>query len=421
MVLEIVSTSTTRIIAPLRATSLPINNIRGIIPRSASLKSFEKHLQTRCFAKQISESYTLRRAVSADFNGSSLKPNMLGIMPDPPIWPEREQVMQEVMRETIERRANCMDFPFSLRMIKKKENKSNYYSKPVNHSESTNSSVNNAFFSMASIVIAVQNHALQAREAVSSEDHQAIINRVQTEMRGSFACIFQQVFSRTPCLMTDVMILLSDFCVHSVLNGMAAKEENRHGQPRFDLLGGNYHEVAELKTIFPSSLNPNKDDANVINDEEIELWKSMVEEAGYMQEELTNDAKMICSSRVEIELDNYREFSMTDLTYQMNLFEDPHNPLLLCNYAQFLQLVTHDYDRAEECYKRAIQLEPTDAFTLNQYANFLWIVRNDLWTAEEQYQEAIAAEPENAYYISAYANFLWNTGGEDTCYPSDKP
>jgi len=77
--------------------------------------------------------------------------------------------------------------------------------------------------------------------------------------------------------------------------------------------------------------------------------------------------------------------------------------------------------RAEECFKRAIQLDPGDAEVISQYANFLWLVREDLWGAEERFQQAMAAEPENSFHASRYASFLWNTGAEDTCYPLDSP
>lgn len=75
--------------------------------------------------------------------------------------------------------------------------------------------------------------------------------------------------------------------------------------------------------------------------------------------------------------------------------------------------------RAEECFKRAVQVEPPDAESMSHYANFLWIVRKDLWGAEEKYIQAMAADPDNSYYASRYANFLWNTGGEETCFPLD--
>ncbi|GKU92090.1 hypothetical protein SLEP1_g5864 [Rubroshorea leprosula] len=131
------------------------------------------------------------------------------------------------------------------------------------------------------------------------------------------------------------------------------------------------------------------------------LWKSMVEEA----------SRMLAKSHKE------GDYFRMNLLYQMGLAEEPNNPLLLLNYAQFPHLVLRDHDRAEECFKRAIQVEPPDAVALTRYADFLWKVRRELWEAEERYQQAMAAEPGNPYQASKYANFLWSTGGEDACFP----
>ena len=77
--------------------------------------------------------------------------------------------------------------------------------------------------------------------------------------------------------------------------------------------------------------------------------------------------------------------------------------------------------RAEDCFKRAVAVEPPDAEAYNKYASFLWVAKKDLWAAEEAYLEAIAADPSNTYYAANYAHFLWNTGGEDTCFPLSTP
>jgi hypothetical protein len=47
----------------------------------------------------------------------------------------------------------------------------------------------------------------------------------------------------------------------------------------------------------------------------------------------------------KIEADDYEDYFRTDLLYQTGLSQDPNNPLLLANYAQFLYIVAHDYDR----------------------------------------------------------------------------
>ncbi|KAH0676552.1 hypothetical protein KY285_024353 [Solanum tuberosum] len=86
------------------------------------------------------------------------------------------------------------------------------------------------------------------------------------------------------------------------------------------------------------------------------------------------------------------------------------------NKTKRTRIERNSYIEAEECFKRAVQVEPPDAEALCQYAIFLWKVKNDLWGAEERYQQAVAAEPRNSYYRCTYANFLWSTGGEETCF-----
>ncbi|KHN01782.1 Cell division control protein 6 like [Glycine soja] len=157
-------------------------------------------------------------------------------------------------------------------------------------------------------------------------------------------------------------------------------------------------------------------------EEELNLWNAMVEEASRM-EGLDRDVmkRFVSPVMARIESDDYAEYLRTELVYQTGLSQDPSNTLLLVNYAQFLYLVVHDFDRAEELFKRAIEVEPPDAEAYNKYAKFLWKVKNDLWAAEETYLEAISADPDNAFYAADYAHFLWNTGGEDTCFPLSSP
>lgn len=87
-------------------------------------------------------------------------------------------------------------------------------------------------------------------------------------------------------------------------------------------------------------------------EEEMNLWKSMVEEASRMQAEMRGVAldhetmqRFVSPVTVKPESDDYEDFFKTDLSYQMGLYQDPNNPLLLANYAQFLHLVAHDNDR----------------------------------------------------------------------------
>jgi hypothetical protein len=91
----------------------------------------------------------------------------------------------------------------------------------------------------------------------------------------------------------------------------------------------------------------------VSREEELSLWNSIVEEASKMQyfplrdESLDHETiqRFVSPINAKIEADDYAEYFRTDLQYQMGLSQDPNNPLLLANYAQFLNMVFHDYDR----------------------------------------------------------------------------
>ncbi|XP_047971827.1 uncharacterized protein LOC125214736 [Salvia hispanica] len=197
------------------------------------------------------------------------------------------------------------------------------------------------------------------------------------------------------------------------------------GDGRFD--ESNYYGTVAPDGSASSFVNPSRtsgEESVSSVEEEATLWDSLVEEASKMgNEDLDQETKKGFVSPVDarIEADDDSEYLRIELLYQTELAQEPSNPLLLANYAQFLYLVVRDLDRAEDYFKRATEVEPKDAEALSKYANFLWVARNDLWAAEETYLEAIDAEPSNSYYAANYAHFLWNTGGEDTCFPLSSP
>lgn len=367
----------------------------------------------------------------------ALEPSMLGIEPEPPQWPERD----EVVRFSIEHRVNRVEIPLSLRIIKRKLQ----WEASLKESREFNCcSVKKAFSSMVFMIREIQSHALHIRESLYDEDLQGIIDKVQSDINASFVCLFQQVFPRTPSLMVYVMILLANFTVYSMSDNMVQPESGAMPTSSISTSsssingGGKVSPIASGtevgdKNLGISSLSnryPNVPDEVfevslsrnevLTSDEEINLWESMVAEASRMRgdglDHLTRQ-QLVSPVKVEIESDNYESYFRTDLFYQMSLSKEPNNPLLLSNYAQFLYLVSHDNDRAEECFKRAVLVKPTDALTLSRYADFLWMVRKDMWAAEERYLQAVAAEPDNPFHGSKYATFLWSTGGEGTCFP----
>ncbi|KAK3026293.1 hypothetical protein RJ639_040981 [Escallonia herrerae] len=401
---------------------------------------------------------------------------------EPPEWPG------EIIPASIERKANSVDLPLSLRIIKRKKQWQEGFREV---GEFAYCSVKKAFSSMVFIIRELQSYTLQMREILFYEDLQDILVRVQREMNASFVWLFQQVFSHTPTLMVYVMILLANYSVHSMSShaaiaattlpqayaaatesvsivddklhkfdsstmktflvsssgGKAASIGGQNGGGggggKLPVVGsgtegdGRFDGSFSL-TIIPDGVssigNPTRTSEDesvsgqVIREEEVGLWNSIVEQASSMQEETREEAldhetmqRFVSPVNVRIEEEDYADYFRTELLYQTGLIHEPNNPLLLANYAQFLYLVAHDYDRADEYFKRAAKVEPKDAEALSKYASFLWQAKKDLWAAEETYLEAISVDPSNSYYAANYAHFLWSTGGEDTCYPLNSP
>ncbi|KAL1370089.1 hypothetical protein AAHE18_01G034600 [Arachis hypogaea] len=433
---------------------------------SASLDSFSDEE----FAKKI-EDLTLGFQLNEDDSDSdgtyspTSSSNFVNgqSIPEPP-WMVSGGGEEIIIPANIERKANSVELPFSLRIIKKKLQWKEGFREA---GESACCSVKKAFSSMVDSLL---------------------LERVQTEMHASFVWLFQQVFSHTPTLMVYVMILLANFTVHSMGHNAAVmaavnpptltmemeeEESVSDNQSGFDSSavktftvsssngkkttsvgggnggGGKFRPAAHgtdgegrsdrsdrhQGTVFPDGLsssqsqvyrtgesnnnnNNNNAESSSVEEEEEELWSSMVEEASRMEDVNRGSMKQFVSPvTAKMESDDYAEYLRTELVYQTGLSKEPNNSLLLSNYAQFLYLVAHDYDRAEEYFKKAIGVEPRDPEAFNKYATFLWKAKNDLWAAEETYLEAISAEPTNSFYAADYAHFLWNTGGEDTCYP----
>lgn len=391
-----------------------------------------------------------------------LEPSLLGIQPEPPDWPGRN----EIARMSIELRANSVDIPLSLRMLKRKLKWQKGFAVVRN---SAYCSVKRAFASMVLIIQELQSHALYTRGGLHGEDLRRIMEKVHSELNASFVWLFQQVFSRTPTLMVYVMLLLANFTVHSMFGNIGvpaapsprifqetittpdemdqeqsnadhAVGNNNGGAGKVDRsIGGSEWGDWHFGRISPFIRYPNlvpeetgevslPGNQEMVSVEETVLWNAMVEEASRMQVEsgyevLDRETMKQFVSRVTVDLEpsDYVEYYRTDLLYQMAIAEDPKNPLLLSNYAQFLCTVRHDYDRAEKCFKRAIMVGPPDAEAFSHYADFLWRVRKDLWSAEERYLQALSIEPNNTEHASKYASFLWSTGGEETCFPLNAP
>lgn len=301
-----------------------------------------------------------------------LEPMMLGIRPEFPDWADQETVIWA----NIEQKAKSFDIPLSLRMIKKKLQCEEGF---TDSKESAYCSVKAAFASMVFIIVELQSCALHMREALCHEDLEIITSKVQKEMHSSFVWLFQQVFSRTPALMLHVMILLANFSVYSTSHNIAIGETSLSREPTMDALSTEERQIQHYPQINSSlsslvtesgsgvaieektrtgNLPQSSEHSSIYPGDplgsvaEINLWNSMVDDATKMREDtddnvLDHDTMQYFVSPVSVELepDGYEDYLRTDLLYQMNLSQEPNNPLLLCNYAQFLHLVAHDHDR----------------------------------------------------------------------------
>lgn len=306
---------------------------------------------------------------------NALEPSLLGINPEPSFWPERS----DFVLADIARKANSLEFPMSLRLLKKKHQQWGESSREVGQYTAF-SSVNKAFSSMVFIIHELHSYALSIGGCLYCEDFKDIISKVQREMNSSFVWLFQQVFSKSPTLVVYVMILLANFTVYS-MNGKNAVIPDTTPMPDVaGTLGLFVHEPLELPPLWfhgdddpceqgelSPSENENKDgaglklfkfptekifDVSSLNNEELNLWKSVLEEASNMQAELRAEdldhetvQQFVSPVSVNLEADDYDCYFKTDILYQMSLAQEPDNTLLLSNYAQFLYLVAHDHDR----------------------------------------------------------------------------
>ncbi|KAG2327973.1 hypothetical protein Bca52824_010701 [Brassica carinata] len=297
---------------------------------------------------------------------------------------------------SIERKANNVDLPLSLRMTKRKlqdqqaikeASKSNKYC-----------SIDKAFSSMVFMIDELHSFALQTTETIFYEDLQGAVKK---DMHASFLWIFQRA-SNLAISLASVPVTKGQDQTHQWFESTLS---SRCGW--MDL--GNFDKISRLSTSQRDSVS-----GQGIREEELSLWNSMVEDADQMQDStVVRDMKL--RPRIELE-DDYANYTRTELLYKIGLAQEPNNPMLLANYAQFLYLIYQDYGIAEKCFKNAIELEEADAETYSKYAVFQWKVLKDLWAAEENFLEAVSADPTNSFHAANYANFFSYTGGEETCY-----
>lgn len=320
---------------------------------------------------------------------------------EPPDWDN------EIIPPNIERKANSIDLPFSIRIIKRKKQWENGFTAA---GESAYCSVKKAFSSMVFIIRELQSYTLQMREMLFYEDLQGILARVQKEMHMSFVWLFQQVFSHTPTLMVYVMILLANYSVYSMANNSAIAS-SPPSQPyaastesislvddqsqKFDSSviktfsvsssggkttsiggsnggGGKYRPFAsgtegdgsfDRVSVFSDGVssigngNPSISgeeeegsvSGQVCREEEMRLWNSIVDEASKMQAATRDDS-----------LDHET----------MMRFVSPVN-------AKIEAGDNSDYLRTELVYRLGLSVEPDNTLLLANYAQFLYLVVRD--------------------------------------------
>ncbi|QHO39184.1 uncharacterized protein DS421_4g126880 [Arachis hypogaea] len=321
-----------------------------------------------------------------------LEPSLLGIQPEPPSWPERE----EILRLSFERRVKGVGIPFSIRMIRKKLQLQKSLKEA---SDLSYCSVNKAFSSMLFIFHQLQNYALQTRESMFLEDFEGVMDKLRVDMDTSFVWLFQQVFCKTPTLMVDVMVLLANFSVFSMAQTPPSMVTN--------ILPLRHSEQVGVET----QQDEHSKDKGLAEEEM--LWRSMVEEASIMHKGLDNNEvldhetmkRFVSPLSVELQSDQYEEYVTTDLYYQS---------ICACHhiFSSAFQLwtlpflVARDIDRSEEYYRRSVLAESPEAEAFSRYADFLWMVRKDLWAAELRYLQSLEAEPGNTYYMSSMQVFF---------------
>ncbi|GMI97170.1 hypothetical protein like AT2G29670 [Hibiscus trionum] len=364
-------------------------------------------------------------------------PESLGFN-EQPSWVERGE---EIASSSIERKANSVDLPVSLRMIKRKLQWQEGFREA---GETAYCSVKKAFSSMVFIIRELQSYTLHMRELLYYEDLQGILVRVQKEMHASFVWLFQQVFSHTPTLMVYVMILLANYSVHSMGSNaalaaaaaanptpgtyvsMVEVQDQKHS--KFDsssiksfsvssssgktaYIGGNnggggkvrpvasgtdgdggFEKADQFNTIVPNGTSQlsspgttgetQRDSTleSVTREDELTLWNSIVDEA----------SKMLASIRDEtLDHETVQRF-VSPVTAMIEPDGD-----------------CEDYSRTELLYQTGLSQEPNNALLLANYAQFLYLVAHDYDRAEEYFKKAIGVEPADAEAYSKYATFLW--------------
>ncbi|RZC94011.1 hypothetical protein C5167_016709 [Papaver somniferum] len=106
--------------------------------------------------------------------------------------------------------------------------------------------------------------------------------------------------------------------------------------------------------------------------------------------------------------------------YENILKDNPYNPMILRNYAQYMYKIRGDHKKAEELYSRALLVEPNDGDILSEFARLRWEVYSEKEAASNYFARAVHASPQNSDVLAAYASFLWEAEEGEEAHDSIK-
>lgn len=363
--------------------------------------------------------------------------------------------------------------PLSLKALKRKLNKDKEMNKIKGNSTEAKQpdccqcSVGRAFSSMVFMMWELQAHSLQIREILLHEDLHELLEIVQIEMQGSFAWLFQQVFSCTPALMVSIMILLANFTAYSMGNNVTMAATLPIGSTTYNKKTQCQHKFIEedpswikpsnqssppvvVSIAMPNSLSDGLDgggrrnlatrvDGNshdcegdflenhimIMGDNLVKRSVSSlqnpvsgkegstgnlgsdVEEA---EKENQNPADQIASD-MQLWQSFLNEFESNSMGY--NCLDPGTMKSLVPTITAQLEPDNYIcYDRTELLYQNAISTDSNNALLLSNYARFLHLVRHDHDRAEEYFKLAVQSYSVDGEAIVQFANFLWLVRGD---------
>ncbi|URE00666.1 hypothetical protein MUK42_19335 [Musa troglodytarum] len=366
----------------------------------------------------------------------STEPPWLPVCPELPDWPD------QIVPASVEKNANSMELPLSLRIIKRKKRWEEGWF--LEAGESACCSVKRAFSTMVFMIRELQNHTLQMREVIYREDIQGILARVQREMNFSFVWLFQQIFSCTPTLMVSVMLLLANFTVYSmghlddaamatpnppiqsmvVVEDLGQNHEERSSIRLFSSIGTRTASVGgtgaggggNAKPVAGATDDGRSDDVSLSYRKILYdgTWRATAvvntEEGGGGEDAFVAEATVVEEAEeARVWKGILEEVSRMNADTRHAALMDPETLLRLVSPIT-VELAPDDYPvylRTEIMYQQALSQDPENSLLLANFAQFLYLVLGDHDRAEYYFKKAAGLEPADAEALSRYASFLW--------------